>query len=87
MRVAKKTDIDLKNIKISLCNNNKTKECVKNLYAYYKYFSQYEHFSQRGDGDSLADFGYDNIRFEKAIMHLEECIKYLIEIIVYESCT
>ncbi len=83
----KKTDIDLKNIKNSLCNNNKTRECVKNLYAYYKYFSQYEHFSQRGDGDSLADFGYDNIRFEKAIMHLEECIKYLIEIIVYESCS
>ncbi|MDE6272182.1 MAG: hypothetical protein K2M31_04155 [Muribaculaceae bacterium] len=81
----KKADIDLKNIMDFLCNDNKTRECVKNLYAYYKYFSQYEHFSQRGDGDSLADFGFDNIRFEKAIIHLQECIKFLIEIIVCDS--
>lgn len=78
----KKKDIELKNIKDSLCNDNKTRECVKNLYAYYKYFSQYEHFSQRGNGDSLADFGLDNIKFEKSIIHLEECIKFLIEKIV-----
>ena len=78
----KKTDIELKNIKDSLCNDNKTRECAKNLYAYYKYFSQYEHFSQRGNGDSLADFGCDNIKFEKSIIHLDECIKFLIETIV-----
>lgn len=78
----KKSDIDLNNIKNSLCNDNKTGECVKNLYAYYKYFSQYEHFSQRGNGDSLADFGFDNIKFEKSVIHLEECIRFLIEIIV-----
>lgn len=81
----KKTDIDLKVIKNSLCNDNKTRECVKNLYAYYKYFSQYEHFSQRGNGDSLAEFGSDNIRFEKSIIHLGECIKFLIEKIVCDS--
>ena len=78
----KKTDIELKYIKDSLCNDNKTRECVKNLYAYYKYFSQYEHFSQRGNGDSLADFGFDNIKFEKSIIHLKECIKFLIERII-----
>lgn len=78
----KKTDIELKYIKDSLCNDNKTRECVKNLYAYYKYFSQYEHFSQRGNDDSLADFGSDNIKFEKSIIHLKECIKFLIERII-----
>ena len=81
----KKTDIELKSIKNLLCNDNKTSKCVKNLYAYYKYFSQYEHFSQRGNGDSLADFGSDNIRFEKSIIHLRECIKFLIEKIVCDA--
>lgn len=78
----KKTDIELKYLKDSFCSDNKTRECVKNLYAYYKYFSQYEHFSQRGNGDSLADFGSDNIKFEKSIINLKECIKFLIERII-----
>ncbi len=78
----KKTDIEIKSIRNSLCNDNRFGECVKNLYAYYKYFSQYEHYSQRGNGDSLADFGFDNIRFEKTIIHLEACLRLLIEEIV-----
>ncbi len=81
----KKTDIEIKSIRNSLCNDIKFGECVTNLYSYYKYFSQYEHYSLRGNGDSLADFGCDNIRFEKTIIHLDACLKLLIEIIVSES--
>lgn len=81
----KKSDTEIKSIRNLHCDDNKFGECVKNLYAYYKYFSQYEHYSQRGNGDSLADFGYDNIRFEKTIIHLDACIKLLIEEIVSES--
>lgn len=75
----KRSDIEIKAIKNSLSDDEKTGNCAKNLYAYYKYFSQFEHYSQRGDGDSLADFGNDNVRFEKTFSHLEECLKLLIE--------
>lgn len=39
---------------------------VTRLNAYYKYFSQYEHFSEQGCGDSLAPFGDDNVLFPAA---------------------
>ena len=40
------------------------------LYHYYKYFSQYEHFSENGQGDVLASsgkYGNDNIHLPSAI--------------------
>lgn len=43
------------------------------LYHYYKYFSQYEHFSENGQGDvfaSLEDDGNDNIHLPSAIRAL-----------------
>lgn len=43
------------------------------LYHYYKYFSQYEHFSENGQGDVLASLkkeGNDNIHFPSAIRAL-----------------
>lgn len=43
------------------------------LYHYYKYFSQYEHFSENGQGDVLAsskEDGNDNIHFPSAIRAL-----------------
>ena len=45
---------------------------VTRLNAYYKYFSQYEHFSEQGFGDSLAPFGDDNVSFPAAIDALEK---------------
>ena len=42
------------------------------LYSYFKYFSQYEHFSEPGHGDSLADFGEDNVSFEKALEAIDD---------------
>ena len=43
------------------------------LYHYYKYFSQYEHFSENGQGDVLAALekdGNDNIHLPSAIKSL-----------------
>ena len=43
------------------------------LYHYYKYFSQYEHFSENGQGDVLASLdkdGSDNIHLPSAIRAL-----------------
>ncbi len=43
------------------------------LYHYYKYFSQYEHFSENGQGDVLASLekdGNDNIHLPSAIKSL-----------------
>lgn len=73
----KRSDGDIRNMKDMLSGDKNVADCAGCLYAYYKYFSQYEHYSQRGDGDSLADFGNDNIRFEKVFVHLENCVKYL----------
>lgn len=53
------------------------------LYHYYKYFSQYEHFSESGQGDVLVsseEDGNDNIHLPSAIRALsagvEEVIKF-----------
>lgn len=53
--------------------------CAKNLYAYYKHFSQYEHFSESGFGDAIADFSNDNVNFEMALVRLEESISVIQE--------
>lgn len=49
------------------------KEVAMRLYHYYKYFSQYEHFSENGQGDVLVsskDDGNDNIHLPSAIRAL-----------------
>lgn len=60
----------------------KTKHgCVVNrLNAYYRYFSQYEHFSEQGYGDSLVPFGDDNVSFPSAIDALKEGLKVVVRI-------
>ena len=62
--------ITLKAIVDILKKNEYTSIIAQKLFAYYKYFSQYEHFSESGYGDALVDFGNDNISFEKAL----ECL-------------
>lgn len=55
-------------------------DIVNRLNAYYKYFSQYEHFSEQGYGDSLASFGDDNVSFPSAIDTLEKGLKVVVKI-------
>lgn len=64
------------------CVKTKTKHgCVVNrLNAYYRYFSQYEHFSEQGYGDSLVPFGDDNMSFPCALDALEEGLKVVVRI-------
>lgn len=81
----KRSDADIRNIKDSLSGDKGLSDCVRSLYAYYKYFSQYEHYSPLGDGDSLADFGDDNIRFEKVFLHIGKCIRYLVDAVKSDS--
>lgn len=52
-------------------------ELAKRTYQYYKYFSQYEHFSEEGQGDILVPFGDDNIHFPSAMGLIEESVKTL----------
>ena len=81
----KKGDGNLKSMKDVLTNDDKVGSLVKQLYAYYKYFSQYEHYSERGHGDSLVDFGNDNIRFEKVFDYIESCTHLSIEYVFNEE--
>ena len=71
----RKNDIDLNKIKDKLLENEDTTACAASLYAYYKYFSQYEHYSERGDGDSRAPFGEDNIKIVKTFSHLLSALR------------
>lgn len=75
--------IGTKEIKDYLIGIPEIEAVVTQLYHYYKYFSQYEHFSENGQGDVLvtADAnGNDNIDFPSAIRALsagvEEVITY-----------
>ena len=55
-------------------------DIVNRLNAYYKYFSQYEHFSEQGYGDSLAPFGDDNASFPSVIDALEAGLRVIVEL-------
>lgn len=54
-------------------------ELAKRVYQYYKYFSQYEHFSEEGQGDILVPFGDDNIHFPSAMGVIEESVESLMK--------
>lgn len=86
MTVMKQSKQQLKNGGFSKMKSVKTKDVVDiliripelekvatRLYHYYKYFSQYEHFSENGQGDVLASsekYGNDNIHLPSAIRTL-----------------
>lgn len=69
-----KKELNIKVVFENLQSIPQYSSCAKNLYAYYKYFSQYEHFSESGFGDAIADFSNDNVNFEMALVRLEESI-------------
>ena len=52
------------------------------LYHYYKYFSQYEHFSENGQGDVIASLekdGNDNIHLPSAIRALNSGVEIMMK--------
>lgn len=86
LTVIKQSKRQLKDAGFSKQNSIKTKDIVDflvaipelesvttRLYHYFKYFSQYEHFSENGQGDILASMekdGNDNIHLPSAIRAL-----------------
>lgn len=59
------------------------KSTVTRLYHYYRYFSQYEHFSENGQGDVLEsdkEHGNDNIHLPSAIKALSAGVEKIMTI-------
>lgn len=58
------------------------------LYHYYKYFSQYEHFSEEGQGDVLVssgEDGNDNIHLPSAIRALSNGVEEMVKLSLRRS--
>ena len=58
------------------------KEVATRLYHYWRYFSQYEHFSENGQGDVLAsseELGNDNIHLPSAIRALSAGVEKMMK--------
>lgn len=69
----KMKSISTKDIKEFLIKQDGLETVTTKLYQYYRYFSQYEHFSENGQGDVLAsseENGNDNIHLPSAIRAL-----------------
>ena len=71
-----KNELNLRRI-YEILKNSSLSECAINLYAYYKYFSQYEHFSELGFGNAIVSYDSDNINMEKSIIRLSESISLI----------
>lgn len=67
-----------KDVVIFLSRIPKIEKVATRLFHYYKYFSQYEHFSENGQGDVLASSkkdGNDNIHLPSAIRALSDGVE------------
>lgn len=67
-------ELNINTIFSYLENHSTYSSCAKNLYAYYKYFSQYEHFSENGFGDAIAAYDEDNVNLEAAILRISDSV-------------
>ena len=67
-----------KDVVIFLSRIPEIEKVATRLFHYYKYFSQYEHFSENGQGDVLASSkkdGNDNIHLPSAIRALSDGVE------------
>ena len=96
LTVSKRTKQQLKDQGFSRAKSIKTKDVVDflisipelrkeatRLYHYYKYFSQYDHFSETGQGDVLVSSeksGNDNIHLPSAIRALSAGVEIVMKI-------
>ena len=82
---SKVKSIGTKEIKDYLIEISGMETLVTRLYQYYKYFSQYEHFSENGQGDVMVnatETGNDNIHLPSAISVLSAGVE---EIMTFKS--
>lgn len=70
---------NIKRMADTLIMDSQFAKCTKCLYAYYKYFSQWEHFSENGAGDILADYGEDNIKISMAFGHINTALDFILK--------
>lgn len=83
-----KRELDIKTIWETLKRKEKYADIANNLYAYYKYFSQYEHFSEAGHGNAFVTKCDDNVNLVKAVERLvdaEDLIKLELMLILTEK--
>lgn len=71
-------DPHIKNMWKFLNQDTELGSCADSLYAYYKFFSQWEHFSEYGTGDILANFGEDNIKMPMTFDHIKHALQVLL---------
>ena len=74
--------INTKNIADFLIRIPELENVATRLYHYYKYFTQYEHFSESGQGDVLASSGKDgndNIHLPSAIIALSAGVEIMMK--------
>ena len=74
---SKSKSVGIKEQKDFLITQEGLADVTTRLYHYYKYFSQYEHFSENGQGDVLvsSEDGNDNIHFPSAIRTLRAAVE------------
>lgn len=75
----------IKTMHESLSSDSQFGYCSDSLYAYYRYFSQWEHFSEYGAGDALANFGEDNIKFPLVFTHIKTALDYILRPDLYNN--
>lgn len=79
---SKVKSISTKDLKDFLIKIPEIEALAIRLYHYYKYFSQYEHFSENGQGDVLASSkkdGNDNIHLPSAIKALSAGVAEMLD--------
>lgn len=78
---SKSKSVGIKEQKDFLIPQEGLEQLATRLYHYYKYFSQYEHFSENGQGDVLVSSevdGNDNIHLPSAIRALSDAVDEII---------
>ena len=72
-----KKHLTIKSMVDCLGSSEQNKDLAKKLYSYYREYSQYEHFSQMGHGDSLVPFDEDYTVMAKAFKYVSLAAYYI----------
>lgn len=68
-----------------LQKNGEYKNLSRYLYAYFKAYSQYEHFSLMGHGDSLVPYDEDSPMISKPYEYISEAATHIVRCAVYDD--
>lgn len=71
-KMSAQNELKIKTVWEYLRRNKKYSDYANNLYAYYRYFSQFEHISESGNGNAMVNSENDNVNMVKAVERLVE---------------